>query len=116
MIFPFDVDNFLLYKERKSGHYSELFLNWHRTSDFGRTFISPQLYRKYAHLDHMILYQNPLYCIVDITDGKVKIMGAKSDYRHITPEEAGIPDRKWDGVSVQPEALDLSFSLSGACP
>lgn len=87
---------------------------WHR-----RTELRPypeELYRKYAHLDHMILYQNPLYCVVEIADGKVKITGAKSDYQHITPEEAGIPDRKWDGVSVQPHALDLSFSLSRACP
>ncbi len=52
MIFPFDVDNFLLYKERKSGHYSELFLNWHRTSDFGRTFISPQ-----KNYDNCIFFQ-----------------------------------------------------------
>ena len=29
MIFSLDVDNFLLYKERKTGCYSELFLNWH---------------------------------------------------------------------------------------
>lgn len=39
MISTNDVDNFLLYKERKTGHYLELILKWHRTSDFRRTFI-----------------------------------------------------------------------------
>lgn len=40
MIFVFAVDNFLIYKG-KVVHYSELFLNWHRTPDFGRIFIRP---------------------------------------------------------------------------
>lgn len=52
MIFTFDVDNFPLYKERKTGHDSELFLKCHRASDFGRNFISPQ-----ENYDKRILFQ-----------------------------------------------------------
>ena len=35
------MDNFSLYKERKAGQSSELFLNCHRSTDFGRILISP---------------------------------------------------------------------------
>lgn len=40
MVFTFDVDNYLLYKESKTSHYSEEFLNWHISSDFWRTLIN----------------------------------------------------------------------------
>lgn len=82
---------------------------WHGKKDicpFGE-----DIHQKYPYLSHMILYREPLYCTVEIADGKGTIIGAKSDYWHITPEDVGIPDRKWNNISVQPKALDFEFSL-----
>lgn len=84
---------------------------WHGKKDicpFGE-----ELHQKYPYLSHMILYQEPLYCMVEIAGGiqRGRITGSKSDYWHITPEDAGISDRKWNGISVQPKALDFEFPL-----
>jgi len=83
--------------------------HWHNRTDI-RPF-EDEFYQKYPDLKHMVLYKDPLYCIIEIGGGKVRITGAKSDYWKITPEDVGILDRRWDNVSVQPEALDLEFFL-----
>jgi hypothetical protein len=41
MIFSLSVDNFWIYKERKKESYSEMFLERHKSLDFGRVLISP---------------------------------------------------------------------------
>ncbi|MFA9375990.1 MAG: metallophosphoesterase [Lachnotalea sp.] len=65
------------------------------------------IHKEYPYLKDMILYKEALYCIVEINDDKVKIKGMKSEYQCTTPEDVGICDRKWNGVSIEAKVLDF---------
>lgn len=61
------------------------------------------MYIKFPGLQDLILYKTALYCIVEIEDENVKIHGANSEYMGITPENIGIANRRWNGISIEPK-------------
>ena len=68
---------------------------------------STDIHNKYPNLKDMILYKDALYCIVEIDENAVNIKGVESEYMHIAPEDVGIADRKWNGVSIVPKVSDF---------
>lgn len=62
----------------------------------------PEIQKKYPYLKDIILYDHPLYCIVEIEGNEVKIRGMDGGYQKISPEEVGIVNRQWNGVSIEP--------------
>lgn len=64
---------------------------------------SKKVHDQYPFLKNVILYETPLYCIVEIEDANIKICGNKSGYQVVTPEDVGLVDRQWNGVSIEPE-------------
>lgn len=76
---------------------------WHGMKEM--YMYTEELHRKYPSLKDMILYETPLYCIVEIEDNKVKIYGMDSEYQNVRPEDVGIMNRMWNGVSIEPRIL-----------
>jgi predicted phosphodiesterase len=69
------------------------------------------IHKQFPFLKDMILYKNALHCIVEIGDHDVNIFGMKSDYQSITPENVGILNRVWNGVSIQPNTLNFKHTI-----
>lgn len=68
-----------------------------------------EIHKQYPYLKDIILYKDPLYCIVEIEGENVKICGMSSDYQKVTPEDIGITDRRWNGVSIEPKISDWEY-------
>lgn len=66
-----------------------------------------EIHKQYPYLKDIILYKDPLNCIVEIDGEKVKIHGVYSDYQNITPEDVGIIGRRWNGVSIEPKVTSF---------
>ncbi len=67
---------------------------------------SKDIHKQYSYLKDMILYKDVLYCIVEVDENAVSIKGLVSDYMNISPEDMGIVDYKWNGVSILPVVSD----------
>lgn len=65
------------------------------------------VHERYPYLKDLILYKDALHCIIEIDGDKVMIKGMESDYLYVTPEDVGISDRRWNGVSIEPKISDL---------
>ena len=63
-------------------------------------------------LKDIILYKNALHSIIEISDCKVNICGMKSNYQCTTPEDVGILNRMWNGVSIQPYTLNFENTFN----
>ena len=63
------------------------------------------IHSKYPVLKDIILYESPLYCIVEIDDEKINIIGTNTKYKTLQPEEVGIVGRMCNGVSIEPHTL-----------
>ena len=61
-----------------------------------------EIHNKYPYLKDVILYERPLYCIVEIDGQEVKISSMDSTFQNILPEDVGIMVRRWNGVSIEP--------------
>ena len=44
---------------------------------------------------------------MEIDENTVNVKGIESEYMHIAPEDVGIADRKWNGVSIAPKISDF---------
>ncbi len=64
------------------------------------------LHKQYPILKDIILYQQPLHCIVELENKQVKIIGMQGQYQTISPQDVGIGDT-WNGVSIAPKVSDF---------
>lgn len=70
------------------------------------------IHAKYPVLEDIILYKNELHCIVEIDDDHcICIKGMQGAYKDIKPEDVGITNRIWNGVSIEPEVLNFRNSI-----
>lgn len=60
--------------------------------------------KKYGHMRGILPYKDPFYVVVEIHDSKIKIQGMDGEYLSVTPEDVGLHDYKWNGVSILPKA------------
>ena len=63
-----------------------------------------ELKAKYGYLNGNLIYRDPFYVIVDIDGSDVRINGMKGEYQSVTPDDIGLHDYRWNGVSIRPEA------------
>lgn len=61
------------------------------------------VHEKYPELKDIILYKDALHCIVEIDGEEIRIQGMESEYQYVCPEDVGIEDRRWNGVSIEPK-------------
>ena len=78
----------------------------------------PKLAEKYAYLHGYVPYDRALSAVVTIESeadrkhsGVIKIEGMQGDYEAVTPEELGLLEPKWNGVSVEPNASSYVISF-----
>lgn len=64
------------------------------------------VHKQYPFLKDIILYQQPLHCIVELENKQVKIIGMQGQYQTISPQDVGIGDT-WNGVSIAPRVSDF---------
>lgn len=72
---------------------------------------SPELQAKYGHLQGMVHYKEPLYVTVEIDDSKILIRGTDSSYEDVTPDDIGLKEYMWNGVSILPRTSSVLKKL-----
>lgn len=50
-------------------------------------------------------YKDALHVIVELDENEVRIKGMSSEYKEKTPIDVGVPDYRWNGVSILPECM-----------
>lgn len=71
---------------------------------------SNEIHEKYPWLKDMILYEEGLHAIVTIShDGQLKIEGMRGNYQNITPNDVGILNNMWNGVSIEPIVSSMNL-------
>ncbi|WP_167956532.1 metallophosphoesterase family protein [Anaerosporobacter faecicola] len=65
------------------------------------------IHMKYPYLKDVILYKQAFHCFVELDKNHIKIRGMEGEYLSTTPEEVGITNRRWNGVSIQPRVSTL---------
>ena len=71
---------------------------------------SELLRKKYAHLNGFLLYKQPLYVNVEIEDDEIRIQGVDGKYLSVTPDDVGLSDYRWNGVSIKPQTSSCVIS------
>ncbi len=70
--------------------------------EFEHFCYSDEIHKNYPHLKDMVLYKEPLYASVRITEqGQVEINGMNGHYQAITPKELGLGEM-WNGRLISP--------------
>lgn len=72
---------------------------------------SETLKEKYSHLNGILTYKEPFAVIVEIDDSKIKINGVEGEYQSVTPEDIGLDNYQWNGVSILPKASSWEINL-----
>ncbi len=70
---------------------------------------SPELKAKYGHLHGILPYADALHVVVELDEEEIRIKGMQSDYQSVRPEDLGLTDAVWNGVSVLPETPSCTF-------
>jgi len=68
-----------------------------------------EIHEQYPILKDIIPYSNALHCVVEVDYTSVKICVMQSSYQSVVPEDVGIVDRMWNGVSIQPSVLSCEY-------
>ena len=73
---------------------------------------SETLKEKYGHLNGILTYKEPFVVIVEIDDSKIKINGVEGEYQSVTPEDIGLENYQWNGVSILPKASSWEINMN----
>ncbi len=63
---------------------------------------SEELLCKYGHLRGMLQYEQAMCAYIEIDDHEIRIFGEEGRYLSVTPDDIGLHDYRWNGVSVKP--------------
>ena len=72
---------------------------------------SEELLEKYGYLKGCLLYKHALYVDVEIDDGQISISGIDGEYLSVTPDDVGLNDYIWNGVSIKPHTSSVVIDL-----
>ncbi|MCR5721749.1 MAG: metallophosphoesterase [Lachnospiraceae bacterium] len=64
---------------------------------------SRELMDKYSYLHGMVQYKQAMSAYVEIDDTEIKITGMDTEYLSVTPDDLGLHDYMWNGVSIRPQ-------------
>ena len=63
---------------------------------------SKELQEKYSYLQGMLQYKQAMSAYIEIDDSEIRISGMDGEYLSVTPEDIGLYDYRWNGVSIKP--------------
>ena len=79
---------------------------WHGSKEvFSYSY---EIHKRYPLLQYMILYEKPLYAIVEINNEHISVKGMNGHYQTISPQDVGI-GALLNGVSIEPKVSDFSL-------
>lgn len=58
---------------------------------------------KYSYLHGMLQYKQAITVYVEIDDTEIRIEDAQGEYLFVTPDDIGLHDYMWNGVSIRPQ-------------
>lgn len=64
---------------------------------------SEELSKKYGHQHGILPYKQALHVLVEIDEKEIRIKGMDSEYASVTPEDIGLSEYRWNGVSILPK-------------
>ena len=64
---------------------------------------SKELMDKYSYLHGMAQYKQAMSAYVEIDAGEIRITGMDTEYLSVTPDDIGLHDYMWNGVSIRPQ-------------
>ena len=73
---------------------------------------SEKLMGKYGYLHGIVPYKQVLYALVEIDKSEIKVNGMLGSYEAITPDDLGICNCCWNGVSTEPKVSSYRIYLS----
>lgn len=73
---------------------------------------SKEVHDRYPALEDIILYKHEQHCIVEIEEHSVHIKGMSGLYKDLSPEDVGISGRMWNGVSIEPGVMDVTYTIN----
>ena len=69
------------------------------------------LMERYAYLHGMLQYQQAMSAYIEIDNEEIRIFGMESAYRAVTPDDVGLSDYRWNGVSIRPRISSHRIQL-----
>lgn len=72
---------------------------------------SKVLQEKYSYLHGMLQYKQSMSAYIEIDDNEIRICGMEGEYLSATPDDIGLHDYTWNGVSIKPQICSHSIQL-----
>lgn len=72
---------------------------------------SEELLEKYGYLNGCLFYKKALSVNVEIDDSEIRIIGMDGEYLSVTPDDIGLNDYLWNGVSIKPQTSSIVIKL-----
>lgn len=72
---------------------------------------SKVLQEKYSYLHGMLQYKQAMSAYIEIDDNEIRICGMEGEYLSVTPDDIGLHDYKWNGVSIEPHICSYLIQL-----
>ena len=63
---------------------------------------SKELQEKYSYLQGMLQYKQAMSAYIEIDDDEIRINGMDGEYLSVTPDDIGLYEYRWNGVSIRP--------------
>ena len=64
---------------------------------------SDALQQKYGYLQGMLQYKQAMTAYIEIDEKEIRISGEEGAYLSVTPDDIGLQDYRWNGVSILPK-------------
>ncbi len=63
---------------------------------------SEELQKRYSYLHGMLQYRQAMSAYIQIDDSEIRVCGMEGEYLSVTPDDIGLHDYAWNGVSIKP--------------
>lgn len=70
------------------------------------------LTEKYSYLHGMLQYKQAMSVYIEIDSNEIRINGMEGEYLSVTPDDIGLHDFKWNGVSIKPKTSSYFIDLN----
>ena len=64
---------------------------------------SRELQERYSYLNGILQYKQAMSAYIEISDNEINVCGMDGDYLSVTPDDIGLPNYRWNGVSIRPQ-------------
>jgi len=70
---------------------------------------SKVLTQKYGHLNGILPYKQTLCVFVEMDETEIKIKGMESKFLSVTPDDIGLYNYVWNGISIKPRTSSYNI-------